>query len=280
MRTALRRAAAVCVAAAVPFVAHGQGVDSLGAAAADTQPHKKPVQALQKKDIGRFGLMLAVTAATMPLDEPIARRFADPDIADNSTYKTLASDLTRIHERSLFFASAITFGVGRLARWKNVADLGYHSMEAIAIGTVIGSILKPTIGRARPYAAGTNNAFIFKPFKGYTDGAYRSFPSLHEIGSFAAASVLTAESGRWAPEWRPYIGAVAYGVAGFVGIGRIYTEQHWASDVVLGSCMGAFIGQRVVHYAHSRKTSRLDHWFLGATPTPDGGGRVAVGYRF
>src|SRR5262245_23218270 len=111
MPTPLQWAAAVCVVAAVPFVARSQGADSLGKAAADTQPHKKPVQALQKKDLGRFGLYLVATAATLPLDEPIANRFSNPDIKDNPTYKTLASDLTRIHERSLFFASVVTFGV-------------------------------------------------------------------------------------------------------------------------------------------------------------------------
>ena len=216
----------------------------------------------------------------MPLDRELASRFAEPAIADNHTYKELARNLTKIHERSLFFVSAGTWAVGRLTRWSAAADVGFHSAEAIAIGTVVGSILKPTIGRARPYAVEGAEPFRFKFGKGYTDGRYRSFPSLHEIGSFAAAGVLTEEVGVRAPGAKPYVAVAAYGVAGLVGLGRMYTEQHWASDVVLGSALGAFIGRRTVHYAHSRSRSRLDRWFLGAAPAPVSGSRLVVHYRF
>jgi membrane-associated phospholipid phosphatase len=216
----------------------------------------------------------------MPLDRPLAQRFADSAIANNSTYKNLAADLTKIHERSLFVASVATFAVARVAGWSRLADVGFHSAEAIAIGTAVGSILKPTIGRARPYAVAGDKAFEFKFGKGYTDGKYRSFPSLHEIGSFAAAAVVTEEVSLSSPDAKPYVAALAYGVAGLVGVGRMYTGQHWASDVVLGSALGAFIGRRVVHYAHSRPRSRMDRWFLGALPTSDSRVSVTVGVDF
>ena len=198
----------------------------------------------------------------------------------NATYRDLTDHLTKIHERSLFFASVATYAVGRVARWPAAADIGFHAAEAIAIGTAVGSILKPTIGRARPYAVQGAEPFEFRFGKGYTDGRYRAFPSLHEIGSFAAASVLTEEIGLRAPGAKPYVGVVAYGIAGLVGLGRMYSEQHWASDVVLGSAIGAFTGRRVVRYAHSRARSRLDRWFLAAAPSADGGARVAARYVF
>jgi membrane-associated phospholipid phosphatase len=240
----------------------------------------RPVAAITRGDLPKLGVMLVVTAATLPLDRPLARRFAEPWIADNRSYRELAKGLTRIHERSLFVGSLATYAVGRVAGWSRMADLGYHSAEAIAIGTAVGSILKPTVGRARPYAVNGDDAFEFKFGKGYTDGRYRAFPSLHEIGSFAAASVVTEEVGLWAPGAKPYVATAAYGLAGLVGIGRMYTEQHWASDVVLGSALGAFIGRRVVHYAHARSRSRMDRWFLGAAPASGGGARLSIGREF
>ena len=259
--------------------AAAQSGESLGGEPA-RRPFEGPVAALNKHDLARVGVMLLATAATMPLDRPLADRFAEPAIANNRTYQDVTDQLTKIHERSLFFASVATYAVGRVTRWPAAADIGLHSAEAIAIGTAIGSILKPTIGRARPYAVNGDEPFDFRFGKGYTDGRFRAFPSLHEIGSFASAAVLTEEVGLRAPGAKPYVAVMAYGVAGLVGIGRMYSEQHWASDVVLGSALGAFIGRRVVHYAHSRSRSRLDRWLLGAAPAADGSTRLSARYAF
>jgi membrane-associated phospholipid phosphatase len=100
------------------------------------------------------------------------------------------------------------------------------------------------------------------------------------MGSFSAAAVLTEEIGWRKPGAKPYVAVFSYGIAGLVGIGRIYSEQHWASDVVLGSALGAFIGRRVVRYAHSRSRSRMDRWFLGAAPGPEGTTRLSATYTF
>jgi len=274
-------AIALCTTALAARAAEAQD-KSLGAdsARARAHPFTPPVAAFNRHDPQRFVAMLFATAATMPFDERIASYFAQPSIAENPTYQDITDILTKIHERSLFFASVATYGVGRVAGWSNIADVGFHAGEAIAIGTVVGSILKPTIGRARPYAVKGDEPFVFDFGKGYTDGRYRSFPSLHEIGSFSAAAVLTEEVGWRNPGAKPYVAVLSYGIAGLVGIGRIYSEQHWASDVVLGSAMGAFIGRRVVRYAHSRSRSRMDRWFLGATRGPEGTTRLSATYTF
>lgn len=239
-----------------------------------------PVSALTSGDIPKFGVMLIATGATMLLDKPIASVVNDSSYQDNPTYRTLSDALQRVHERSLLFASVVTYGVGRVGHMRWVADFGYHASEAIAIGTVVGSFLKPTIGRIRPYAVEGESPFIFKPGRGYTEGQYRALPSLHEIGSFAAASVLTEETRRAYPDKAIYVGILSYGVAGLVGVARIYTGQHWASDVVMGSAMGAFIGKRVVDYSHSRARSRIDRWFLGARAMPDGSTALVLERQF
>jgi membrane-associated phospholipid phosphatase len=235
------------------------------------------VPLLQKKDLATLGYLLAATAATMPFDRSIAHEFADSSLQANGTYRRAVNHLTTIHERSLFVYSAIAFAGGRLFRSAPVADAGLHAAEAIAVGTAIGSFLKSTAGRARPRAA-DEDPFDFRFAKGYTSGDYRSFPSLHEIGSFAAASALTAEVARHHPKAGRVVGVLAYGGAGLVGAARMYSAEHWASDVVLGGGLGIMIGRRIVSHAHSGEPNSLDRFLLGGLAVDANGMRVEL-YR-
>ena len=61
------------------------------------------------------------------------------------------------------------------------------------------------------------------------------------------------------------------------GLTRMYLNQHWASDVVSGAFIGSLIGNRVVHYTHTHKPSKLDRVLLGSTIMPDGHGGFAIG---
>jgi hypothetical protein len=223
---------------------------------------QKRVPLLQKQDLAALGWLLLATAATMPLDRTIAHEFADSTLQANGTSQSTANHLTTIHERSLFVYSAIAWAGGRIFQSAPVADAGLHSAEAIAVGTLIGSFLKSTVGRGRPRAT-NGDPFDFKFAKGYTSGDYRSFPSLHEIGSFAAASTLTAEVARHNRKAGRIVGVLAYGGAGMVGLARMYKAEHWASDVVLGSGFGIVIGRRIVDHAHSGPPNSLDHFLLG-----------------
>lgn len=233
------------------------------------------VPLLQKKDLAALGYLLAATAATMPFDRSIAHEFADSALQANRTFHDAAGNLATIHERSLFVYSAIAWAGGRLFRSAPVADAGLHSAEAIAVGTAIGSFLKSTAGRARPRAA-NGDPFDFRFGNGYTSGDYRAFPSLHEIGSFAAASALTAEVARHHPRAGRVVGVVAYGGAGLVGAARMYGAEHWASDVVLGGGLGILIGRRIVAHAHSGDANSLDRFLLGGLSADANGMRIEL----
>src|SRR5450759_3446218 len=64
-----------------------------------------------------------------------------------------------------------------------------------------------------------------------------------------------------------------YGGATLVGLSRMYHNNHWASDVVLGAAIGTFSGLKVVRYSHAHPDNKLDKFILGATvfPNADGG---------
>jgi hypothetical protein len=205
-------------------------------------------------------------------DRNIARAFADSGLQANERYRSLSGSLTTIHERSMLTYSLIAYAGGRVFRNAPIADAGLHVAEAVAAGTIIGSFLKSTTGRARPRAA-NGDPYDFQLGKGYTAGEYRSFPSLHEIGSFSAASALTSEVARHSPAAGKVVGVLAYGTAGAVGISRMYSAEHWATDVVLGGAIGVFLGKRIVDHSHSGPPSGLDRFLLGPLAvTSDGVG--------
>jgi hypothetical protein len=56
----------------------------------------------------------------------------------------------------------------------------------------------------------------------------------------------------------------------------MYLNQHWASDVVAGAFVGQFIGNRMVHYAHTHKRNKLDRALLATSVTPNGFGGTLV----
>lgn len=87
--------------------------------------------------------------------------------------------------------------------------------------------LKTAFGRNRP---------------GNSD-SHQSFPSGHTAITFMTATHLMYAYG-----WEAAV--IAYPVATFVGISRLYDDAHWLSDTVAGAFLGYFVG-RATYYDSS-----------------------------
>ena len=89
-------------------------------------------------------------------------------------------------------------------------------------------LLKPLIGRIRPFAVNTAVELLVKaPLDA-------SFPSGHTAASFAAVFALkTAGS----PLWKPALAAAVV-----IAFSRLYLYVHWPSDVLGGALLGAAVG--------------------------------------
>ena len=75
------------------------------------------------------------------------------------------------------------------------------------------------------------------------------------------------------------VAPLLYGAATIPGLTRMYLDQHWASDVVMGAFTGAFLGAKVVHHAHANRRNRLDRFLRGASVVPDTRGGAALAWN-
>ncbi|OIR01515.1 undecaprenyl pyrophosphate phosphatase [mine drainage metagenome] len=131
-------------------------------------------------------------------------------------------------------------------------------LSASILSGTITYVLKESIGRSRPSAHA--GVYHFSPFSGAA-----SFPSGHTTQAFAIASVIAARY-----RDKPWVGVLAYGSAGLVGVARIYNNAHFASDVLAGALIGTTVGRMIVHHhnddarAHLSWAPVVSHHFTGA----------------
>ena len=105
-------------------------------------------------------------------------------------------------------------------------------VKSFVISTVITRGLKYALNRSRPEANQGSNFWLMgkSPFS-------VSFPSGHTTGAFAIASVLARnyKDKTWVP-------ITSYTIATGVAVSRLWTKDHWASDVFFGALVGWSVG--------------------------------------
>ena len=255
---------------------------SLGAplaAQVDTVGVKQSTKPLFTARDAWFGAGFVVaTVALFPADKHFAERLQNPQTQANKFFRHQATNVRLIAQPGALIIGGSLYGIGRLAHNERMADLGLHGTEAIVVGTVVTGLIKGTVGRARPYVDRTK-PHDFTLLRGFREGSdYMSFPSGHTLAGFAAASAVTAETSRWWPKSKWYIGPAMYGGAALIGVSRMYNNKHWASDVMTGAAIGTFAGTKVVRYHHSHANNRLDKWLLGASIVPNNEGGRSVAF--
>lgn len=235
---------------------------------------------------------VGLTFAMFPADRRIAERLQNPQVRANRFFDKSATGVEYVTTPGSFFIGGGLYVAGKLTKNKDLSDLGWHGTEAIILSSGITSLLKGALGRARPYVTADTNPHDFKFMRGfrtanlptnpstgqpYHAGDFQSFPSGHTTTAFAAAAAVTSEARRVWPGAVWFVAPAMYGGATLVGLSRMYHNNHWASDVVLGAAIGTFSGLKVVRYSHAHPDNKLDKFILGATilPHTDGGATLA-----
>jgi undecaprenyl-diphosphatase len=99
---------------------------------------------------------------------------------------------------------------------------------AIGLPSLCATIVKNTIGRARPFVAG-NDIWAYEPFTWHA--RYASFPSGHATTAFAAMVAIGAIF--------PQARALMWIYAVLMALSRVIVTAHHPSDVIAGAILGA-----------------------------------------
>jgi membrane-associated phospholipid phosphatase len=210
---------------------------------------------------------LAGSIALSTADVRVMATLNNPEHRSTSRDK-LARNFAKIQEGTLTVGNLVLYGIGRLARLDGMADVTFHAAEAVVVGSLASQVIRGPLGRSRPHVTNFTDQYDFKFFSGFTNFDRRAFPSIHTASSFAVATVYTLETQRRAPGATWIVGPIAYLIAAGPGISRMYTGQHWASDILAGAFMGTLAGAKIVRYNHDVKPdNRINRFFLGRDAT-------------
>ena len=117
-------------------------------------------------------------------------------------------------------------------------ETGLLTGEALANSLFVNEVFKITFRRDRPMV---NNAAGNFFSSSVSDS---SFPSNHSVAAWSMAAVVASEYPGWLTR------SAVYGLAATVSVSRVLSEQHFPSDVLIGSATGWLIGRYVYHAHH------------------------------
>lgn len=242
-----------------PLVARAQEVT-------DSARLNRPL--FMRSDLKVLGFFAAGTILMFPLDRHLASVIRDEDLLTNRNLQRISSGFRFFGGPGPYLIGSSMYVVGRLTHTRRAAELALHGTEAVVIGQVVSSVLKVSLGRARPYTSADTNPRSFAFGRGLRGSDWESFPSGHSTSAFAAAAAVSQETAEWWPRTRWIFGPILYGGAALVGMSRMYEDRHWASDVIMGAAVGTFAGLKTVRFNHTHEGNRLDRWFLGTKDEP------------
>jgi len=249
---------------------------TLGAQTVDSTAHGDKTF-LTRRDLGIAGVALGATAFLSIWDPNIAKASQDSDFQNQSLHQ-LALDISKVNETTLTLAGIATWGVARLVKSPDVADVALHATESVVLASVASQLIRGPLGRARPNYAGDTAQYSFHFMKGFSAFKYRAFPSIHTSSSMAVATVITVELHRRKQTITPIVAPVLFSAAILPGLSRIQLNQHWASDILAGAFMGVFVGYKVTTYSHDHPDNWFDRKLLHVTVSQGPDGRFQVGF--
>jgi membrane-associated phospholipid phosphatase len=211
----------------------------------------------QKQEWLMFGGVLTLTALAYP---------SDPAIRDymQANQGPLGNNLRNLGNSwgELTGLGGLTmlglYGLGSYYDKPQWQRLGYQGFEAVVLSGATTAVLKHSFGRLRPYESTQHDQW-------FSGG--QSFPSGHTTAAFALSTVLAEGGGN--PSWQRR--SFFYGLAGLTAYGRMYGNNHWLSDTVMGAAIGIYTGLWVVRHGGVSQQNKLLLY-----PTANGFGFIYV----
>lgn len=183
---------------------------------------------LHKQDLEWIVPFAGITAGFIQGDSWTSKQIPLSQVDRSKTFSNYAT-------YSLIGAGAGSFLLGHIKNDDQMSETGLLSGEAAINATAISYFIKNVARRERPYQENGTGSF----FQGGS-----SFPSEHAAIAWSIASVMAHE----------YPGTLtkilAYGLATGVSATRVTGQQHFPSDVIIGSALGWYFGRQVYRAHH------------------------------
>ncbi len=147
-----------------------------------------------------------------------------------------------------FIAAPVAlYGFGHFEQSPHAREAGILSGEALLDGVVVEQGMKLIFWRERP-AMNNARGHFFQSGAGIDS----SFPSSHSVLAWATASAIASEyPSRWTQLF-------VYSAATGVSLTRVMGQEHFPSDVLVGSAAGWLVGHYVTHRHHRHSPSGAD----------------------
>ena len=188
-----------------------------------------------EKDWVITGSILGGTALSMLLDDEVR----------NAVRKNQTNSLDDITKAGKYYGevvpavslSAGIYAAGLIFNDRSVSLTGRLLAESLLYAGTINVLLKMIFSRSRPYNNNGNADFGNYNF----DNDYYSLPSGHTTVAFTVSTILAERINNI------YATIGLYGLAALTAYQRIYSDNHWFSDTILGAAIGVAISRAVVN---------------------------------
>ncbi len=124
------------------------------------------------------------------------------------------------------------YTAGLFSKNEYIRVTGRMVFESVLYSGIVTNVFKTVIGRSRPQKEEGSQFYRLLSF----NTGNTSMPSGHSTVAFAVSSVLANRINN------TFASIGLYTLAGITALSRVYHDEHWASDVLLGSAVGYFIG--------------------------------------
>jgi membrane-associated phospholipid phosphatase len=190
------------------------------------------------------GLTIASTILLFHLDEKIQGAVSRKNAAtSNGDFWDIPTLYGVVEYANI--ASIATYGMGLLTGEDEVRKVGRMLFQSISYSGIAVISLRILFGREKPYSGSGAWGFTWMNF----DDEVQSFPSGHATVAFAFSTVL-------AEYFDTILSRVFfYGMASLGGFARIYDNQHWFSDIVVGALLGLTAGFHTINEENKRENN-------------------------
>ena len=158
-------------------------------------------------------------------------------VSHNASFNNTNTNASNVLVGPFIAAPAVMFAAGHFTSNDHARETGILGGEAILDGLVVEQGMKLIFWRERPTVDNAKGKFFQTSV-----GVDSSFPSSHTVIAWSSAAVLAEEY----PSRLNRLGI--YTLATGVSLTRVLGQQHFPSDVLVGSAFGWMIG----HYVYKK----------------------------